>query len=130
MDISYTLGVSASAVTNAIARAQSKLNLNSLAELAAFFAAAGVRSRLAEAAISTEQLLVGSYPLCDAEAIAKLSDSERNITAYLMTGSTYADIAQRRGTSERTIASQVQSIFHKLGVHSRSELATRLQAPR
>lgn len=43
-------------------------------------------------------------------------------------GSTNADIAERRGASERTVANQVQSIFHKLNVRSRGELVARLLA--
>ena len=38
------------------------------------------------------------------------------------------DIAHRRHTSENTVANQVHAIFLKLGVHSRAELAARLQA--
>lgn len=33
-----------------------------------------------------------------------------------------AEIAERRGTSPRTVANQVASLFRKLGVASRSEL--------
>ncbi|MCE7915873.1 MAG: hypothetical protein DYH15_14715 [Nitrosomonas sp. PRO4] len=44
-----------------------------------------------------------------------------------MAGSTNADIAQRRGSSEYTIANQVQSIFRKLSVRSRGELVAKLQ---
>ena len=126
--ISYTLGVSLSAVTNLTAQAQDKLGLSSRAELAAFFAPGGLRAKLAEVAISDEKLLVGAYPLVARRHIEKLTDAERDVLAHLVSGSTNSHIAQRRGTSENTVANQVHAIFLKLEVRSRSELAARLQA--
>ncbi len=126
-EISYTLGVSQSAVTNCTARAQQKLNLSSLPELAAFFAPSGLRAKLAEVAIHGEELLVGAYPLINEERVGDLTDAERTVLALLVSGSTNHDIAKKRQSSEHTVANQVQSIFRKLGVMSRSELALRLQ---
>ncbi len=127
-EISYTLGVSLSAVTNMTAQAQDKLGLSSRAELAAFFAPAGLRAKLAEVAISGEKLLVGAYPLVAKRHVEKLTDAERAVLSHLVAGSTNNHIAQRRGTSENTVANQVHAIFLKLGVRSRSELAARLHA--
>lgn len=124
--IGYILGVSLSAVTNMTARAQAKLGLSSRAELAAFFAPAGLRAKLAEVAVSGERLLVGAYPLVDKRKVDKLTDAEREVVAYLVTGSTNSDIAQRRRTSENTVANQVHSIYLKLGARSRAELAAGL----
>jgi DNA-binding CsgD family transcriptional regulator len=56
---------------------------------------------------------------------ARLSPAEREVVALLLQGRDNASIARLRGTSVRTIANQVASIFSKLGVHSRSELAVR-----
>jgi DNA-binding NarL/FixJ family response regulator len=58
--------------------------------------------------------------------VEKLTDAEREVVAYLVTGSTNSDIAQRRHTSENTVANQVHSIYAKLGARSRAELAARL----
>ena len=127
-EISYTLGLSQSAVTNCTARAQQKLGLSSLAELASFFAPNGLRAKLAEVSVRGETLLVGAYPLIDEDRVKSLTESERIVLAHLMVGSTNSDIAQRRHTSESTVANQVQSIFRKLHVSSRSELAARLQS--
>ncbi len=127
-EISYTLGVSHSAVTNCTARAQNKLGLSSLSELAAFFAQSGLRTKLAEVAIQGENLLVGAYPLIDEGRVESLTEAERAILAHLVAGSTNRDIAQRRKTSEYTVANQIQSIFQKLKVCSRGELAARLQS--
>jgi DNA-binding NarL/FixJ family response regulator len=126
-EVSYTLGVSLSAVTNLTATAQAKLGLCSRAELAAFFAPGGLRAKLAEVALSGEQLLVGAYPLVNKRQVEKLTDAEREVVAHLVAGSTNSDIARRRRTSENTVANQVHSIFLKLGARSRSELAARLQ---
>ena len=120
--------VSFSAVTNLTTQTQAKLGLSSRAELAAFFAPAGLRAKLAELAVSGEQLLFGAYPLVNKRHMEKLTDAERQVVAHLVAGSTNGDIARRRGTSENTVANQVYAIFLKLGVHSRAELAARLQA--
>ncbi len=127
-EISYTLGVSQSAITNCTARAQQKLGFSSLPELAAFFAPSGLRAKLAEVAIHGEDLLVGAYPLINEERVGDLTDAERTVLAHLVSGSTNHDIAKKRQSSEHTVANQVQSIFRKLGVMSRSELAAQLQS--
>jgi len=126
-EISYILGISPSAVTNCTARAQSKLGLSSRTELATFFSPGGLRAKLAEISIAGEQFLVGAYPLINEKLISSLTDAERTILIYLIAGSTNSDIAQRRKTSSRTVANQVQSIFNKLRVRSRGELAAQLQ---
>ncbi len=128
--IAYTLGISASSVDNATGRVAAKLGLATRHELCAFFSPAGARAKLAEVAVSGEQLLVGAYPLVDESAVASLSTAERAVVALLVLGSTNAHIATLRGCTERTVANQVQSIFRKLEARSRSELALRLQAAR
>ncbi|MCP9447378.1 MAG: helix-turn-helix transcriptional regulator [Nitrospira sp.] len=126
-EISYMLGIARSAVTNSTTRAARKLGLSSLTELTAFFAPSGPRATLAESVVHGNTLLIGAYPLVRADLIANLTDAERAVLAALLTGSTNRDIAQRRNCSEHTVANQVQSIFRKVGVHSRSELPLRLQ---
>jgi DNA-binding NarL/FixJ family response regulator len=46
-----------------------------------------------------------------------------------MMGATYREIGRRRNTSERTIANQTQSLYRKMRVTSRVELAAILGAP-
>ncbi|HET6374860.1 MAG TPA: LuxR C-terminal-related transcriptional regulator, partial [Methylocella sp.] len=128
--IGYALGVSNSAVTNCTARIQEKLGLSSHVELVSFFSPSGLRRKLAEAAVAGERLLIGAYPLIDEQSIKDLTGAEREVTAHLIAGSTNADIARHRKASEHTVAHQVQAIFRKLQVRSRSELAARLQAER
>lgn len=59
-----------------------------------------------------------------------LTEAERDVLAALLAGSTNADIACRRRASERTVANQAQSIYRKLGVRSRNELAAKLHGAR
>ncbi|MDH5739826.1 MAG: helix-turn-helix transcriptional regulator [Nitrospira sp.] len=127
-EIGYLLGISPSAVTNCTTRAVRKLGLSSLTELAAFFSPNGPRATLEEYGVHGDRLLIGTYPLLPADQIVNLTDAERAILAALLAGSTNRDIAQRRNCSEHTVANQVQAIFRKVGVRSRSELAVRLHS--
>jgi DNA-binding NarL/FixJ family response regulator len=54
---------------------------------------------------------------------ARLSASECDIAAELVSGGSYASIARRRRTSERTVAAQCASIFRKCGASGRRALA-------
>lgn len=126
-EIAYTLGLSETAITNCTARVQSKLGIHSRAELVAFFAPNGFRRKLVEVIFNGENLLITTNQLIKSYQLTELSESEREIATYLIAGSTNADIAQRRSSSEYTIANQVQSIFRKLSVRSRGELVAKLQ---
>lgn len=126
-EICYTLGVSHALVTNCTASVQKKLGLVSRAELAAFFAPSGLRKKLEETLLAGEKLLVGAHPLIDERYIDRLTEAERAVLAQLVAGSTNGAIAKRRNTSDRTVANQIQSIFRKFQVSSRSQLIALLQ---
>jgi DNA-binding NarL/FixJ family response regulator len=81
---------------------------------------------LAEIAVVGDTLLIGATPLLDEVRLTGLTEAERAVLGLLIAGSTNADIATRRATSPRTVANQVQAIFRKFGVRSRSELMARL----
>jgi DNA-binding NarL/FixJ family response regulator len=53
-----------------------------------------------------------------------LSPAESEVAALAVSGQSNAEIATFRGTSLRTTANQIASLFSKLGVHSRLELVT------
>ena len=53
----------------------------------------------------------------------ELSPAEQAVAAASLQGLSTREIARRRSTSPRTVANQLASVFQKLGVHSRSELA-------
>lgn len=52
-----------------------------------------------------------------------LSEAEQEIVRLLREGASNKEIAQARGTSERTVANQVSRLLRKLGVSSRVQIA-------
>jgi len=64
---------------------------------------------------------------------ANLSRAEHAVLLCILAGKRIADIARERGTSCRTVAHQITSVYRKLGVGSRRELfaqlAQEIQAP-
>lgn len=55
-----------------------------------------------------------------------LTPAEEEVLALLLDGYDNASIAAARKTTPRTTANQVASIFRKLGVSSRTELAVKI----
>jgi DNA-binding NarL/FixJ family response regulator len=85
-----------------------------------------MRARLQEIDLAGEQIAIGSLPLVDEKKFTALTEAEREVAIELMRGATYAAIASKRGSAERTIANQAQSLYRKMGVNSRLELSTAL----
>jgi DNA-binding CsgD family transcriptional regulator len=83
--------------------------------------------RASELRVGDDEYVVLSYPLAAPGVPLGLSKAEHEVAAALIAGESYAQIASRRSTAIRTVANQVASIFRKLGVSSRLELAVRLQ---
>jgi DNA-binding NarL/FixJ family response regulator len=52
-----------------------------------------------------------------------LTPAELEVAGLLLHGYSNREIAGLRGTALNTVANQVRAVYHKLGVHSRSELA-------
>ena len=71
-------------------------------------------------------LFVHAIP--NAAEVAGLSAAENEVLALVLNGYDNASIAEARKTSPRTTANQVSSIFRKLGVASRAELAAKLSS--
>ena len=61
-------------------------------------------------------LAILSFP-----ASVPLTDAEHAIGGALLAGMKNGEIARERGTTLRTVANQVASLYRKLGVQSRSE---------
>lgn len=57
-----------------------------------------------------------------------LTVAEQEVLALLLDGYDNAAIAEARSTSPRTAANQIASIFRKVGVTSRAELAAKVSA--
>ena len=81
----------------------------------------GTEASLVE--IGGEELIVFRVPLKRIAMHESLSDAERDVTALALAGLSNSEIGRRRGTSGRTVANQMATIFRKLGVSSRTELA-------
>ncbi len=78
-------------------------------------------------AVGADEYLVISYELDDPEPSESLTPAERDVALGLLRGWSVSRIAKARSTSRRTIANQAQSIYRKLGVTSRLELAALLR---
>ena len=81
----------------------------------------GTEAHLVE--VGGEELLVLRVPLKRVALHESLSDAERDVAALALAGLSNSEIGRRRGTSGRTVANQMATIFRKLGVSSRTELA-------
>jgi DNA-binding NarL/FixJ family response regulator len=68
------------------------------------------------------ELRVIGMPRCDRCLADIVPSAELAVIHGLVEGSTYEDIAQKRGTSVRTIANQISSAFRRLKVSGRNEL--------
>ncbi|MGE4163029.1 MAG: LuxR C-terminal-related transcriptional regulator [Vicinamibacterales bacterium] len=126
-EIGYLLGVSVAGVNNALTRVRHKLRLRSRAELAEFFSAHGMRTGLAVARIDDHtEILTGAYSTATAAADWGLTDAEHAVARLALAGRSTAEVARHRATSPKTVANQLQSVYAKVGVTSRAELAVRL----
>jgi DNA-binding CsgD family transcriptional regulator len=76
--------------------------------------------------VGGERLVVVSSPATGEGAPAELTAAEWEIATAALEGLSNAAIAARRGRSPRTVANQLASIYRKLRVASRAELAARL----
>jgi DNA-binding NarL/FixJ family response regulator len=85
--------------------------------------------RAARFTIAGKEMAVLSHPLPAADLPKNLTDAEREVALGIFAGLSNAEIAVARGTSPRTVANQVASLFTKLGLRSRSELARLAYAP-
>ena len=77
-------------------------------------------------AAAGEREAFAATPLPQLSELASLSDAERDVAFDLLRGATAAAIAERRGVSRHTVETQIKSLYEKLGVRSRIELASRL----
>lgn len=105
-EIALSLGVGLSTVSSFAHRARTKLACPPGAE-ALFTASAGQEQRRGE-------------------LFARLTIAECDVATDLLLGRSYADIALRRGSSLRTIATQCSRIFQKCGVGGQRALAAAL----
>jgi DNA-binding CsgD family transcriptional regulator len=87
--------------------------------------AAGSLSFVTQAEV---RIRVVSVPRPERALAKELSCAEFAVVRSFIEGDCYATIARRRGTSERTVANQIASVFRRLRVSGRAELLSRLFA--
>lgn len=124
--IGYTLGLSETTVASHLRGALEKLGVESRSALCRCWAALQKKDancwelwrespRLAAVSVADQQV-----------QLASLSPSERLVALAAGAGLSNAEIAQQRGTSRSTVVNQLNNIYRKLKVQSRSELAAKL----
>lgn len=84
------------------------------------------RIRICELSLSDERFVVISMPVYDSACAVGLTPGERDIVARILLGQSNQEIANARGSRLSTVSNQVYSIFDKLGVESRTQLAERM----
>jgi len=78
--------------------------------------------RATRLAVGDEELVVFSFPVLPPELDA-LPPGEREVAVLVLGGLSNAEVAERRGTTARTVGKQLDAIYSKLGVRGRRELA-------
>jgi DNA-binding NarL/FixJ family response regulator len=123
--IASELGVSSAHITGISQRALAKIGARSTADLTRVLRA---RSSLVmgELAVGGETLIALGYRDETALALSSLTLAERQVAHAVLDGRSQREIALERGVSERTVASQVASIYRKIGVSGRRELTAKL----
>lgn len=123
-EVGFSLGIRESTASTLLAAALAKLGIPSAIELPMFWRHRdGVSFSLGENAdFAYYRASIGQLP-----DEASLTSSEDHALSSLMRGMSNDAIARKRGTSLRTVANQVASIFRKLQVHSRRELVALLE---
>lgn len=146
VDISTELGVAESTVRQYLRSAMMKLGIRHRSELLQIaFALDLVRRKTTASNLRPptrpahhptlreldEDLSILSIPLVPSSRVTShLTDAEREICRFVMLGWSSEHIAKHRDTSERTVANQLASIFRKLEITDRFELAHRLLGAR
>lgn len=75
-------------------------------------------------ALGSRRAMVFSFPVKVLDD-HPLSPTERHVFLLLLCGFPARQIASLRETGLRTVAKQIEAVYRKLGVSSRSELASR-----
>jgi DNA-binding NarL/FixJ family response regulator len=124
-DIMYALGLRKGTVSSAVSQILKKLRMRRRVELAVF----ADPSRMVRRDLVLEEDEVGVLEVearPRGAATASLSRAELEVAAYVIRGFPNERIARERQVSTRTIANQLRSIFEKVGVDNRSQLASAL----
>ena len=80
-------------------------------------------TRVLRMRVGDAELAVVSTFVARPGSLPDLTAAEQDVLTRLLAGESNAQIAAARRTSTRTVGNQVASLFQKIGVSSRSELA-------
>lgn len=72
-----------------------------------------------------QTVAIFSFDVDDADKTTELTSAEREVALLALSGKSNGEIAEARHCSVRTVANQLQSVFRKLGIRSRAELAAK-----
>jgi DNA-binding CsgD family transcriptional regulator len=97
-----------------------------MAEAVTYLCPQGRRERLRSTSVHTHPTTVAA----DASGVMSLlTPAERRVAKHASTGLTTRQVARKLDVSEKTVDTQLQSIYRKLSVRSRSQLVVALTAP-
>jgi DNA-binding NarL/FixJ family response regulator len=72
--------------------------------------------------VDDDQYVVFAFALPQLTPPQNLTAAEHDVALAVLAGASNREIALRRGTSERTVANQLRSIYSKLGISGRIDL--------
>ncbi len=125
-EVALELGLAQSVVAENLRQALEKLGLNSRLELILDYQRAPYGLAHCVGALSPQEPVVAVEVDSSINFPQGLSQAEQDVARLVLCGKSNREIAQLRGSRPRTVANQVQAIFHKCGVVSRAELASLL----
>ena len=86
----------------------------------------GESSSISFLRVGGAEFAVISFPITTDAVPGDLTPAEARVLSAILLGKSNREIATERGTSARTVANQVASLYRKLRVTSRTELALQL----
>ncbi len=123
-----TLGLARSTIASHLSAAMTKLGISSRNELVRYLAweaAVVVERKPADGQLRT--LEVHERKAVD---LAALTIAELDVARQVAAGASNTEVASERGSRARTVANQLASVYSKLGINSRFELAAMLGSRR
>ncbi|MBS2016399.1 MAG: hypothetical protein JST00_26175 [Deltaproteobacteria bacterium] len=125
--IAYELGIAPATVAVLLSRVLRKLRLRTRAELPTALRAPECVERV-DVDGDTKLIVMSATPTTAESILAKLTNEERDVARSVLRGLRNEEIALERKVSRKTVANQLTSIYRKLGVGGRVELAKLLGA--
>lgn len=129
--IAYDQEISQASVSTILARMRERLNARTAAELARLLWVLRpadyqpTSTSIGHWVIDSQEYVTFSRAPAETASVAGLTASERMVFQAVIAGFSTGAIAAMRGSSERTLANQLGSIFRKLNVGSRAEMRAR-----